>query len=183
MEWRELQQIFDMQATAVVNHINDEYSRIRSGRVSLNILDVVKVQAYGEIVSLNQIANLQIVDARQILIKPYDRSQNTDIAKAIMAANINVNPQVNPDSIRLIFPAQTEESRKINVKKCKEILENAKQSLRDVRKVVQNKYKGTKDISEDTIRYFEDELNKITKTYNNRLEDTFNKKEQELMKI
>jgi ribosome recycling factor len=117
------------------------------------------------------------------LIKPYDRSQNNDIAKAILSANINVNPQVNPDNIRLIFPAQTEESRKINVKKCKELLELAKQSLRDVRKIVQAKYKGMKDISEDTIRYFEDELNKITKLYNNKLEEIFNKKEQELMKL
>lgn len=183
MEWTELQKVFEMQSATIINHVNDEYSRIRSGRVSLNILDIVKVQAYGEYMSLNQIANLQIVDARQILIKPYDRSQCTDIAKAIMASNLNVNPQVNPDSIRLIFPAQTEESRKINVKKCKEILEHAKQSLRDVRKVVQNKYKNLKDISEDAIRYFEDELNKITKTYNNKLEDIFNKKEQELMKL
>jgi ribosome recycling factor len=133
--------------------------------------------------NLNQIANLQIIDARQILIKPYDRSQNTAIAKAILASNLNINPQVNPDSIRLIFPAQTEESRKINVKKCKEHLENAKQSLRDVRKQVQNKYKGLKDVSEDTIHYFEDELNKITKTYNNKLEDIFSRKEQELMKL
>jgi ribosome recycling factor len=141
------------------------------------------VQAYGEFMSLNQVANLQIVDARQILIKPYDRSQTTDIAKAILSANINVNPQVNPDSIRLIFPAQTEESRKINVKKCKELLEIAKQSLRDVRKTIQNKYKGLKDLSEDVIHYFEDELNKITKNYNNKLEEAFAKKEQELMKI
>lgn len=183
MEWRELQHTFEIQATSVINHLNDEFSRIRSGRVGLNILDVVKVQAYGEYMSLNQIANLQIVDARQILIKPYDRSQSTDIAKAIMSANINVNPQVNPDNIRLIFPAQTEENRRSNVKKCKELLEHAKQSLRDVRRIVQNKYRDLKDISEDMTRYFEDELNKITKTYNNKLEDIFNKKEQELMKL
>jgi ribosome recycling factor len=158
--------------------------RIRSGRVSLNILDIVKVEAYGEMMSLNQISNLQIVDARQILIKPYDRSQIHDIAKAITASPLNVNPQVNADNIRLLFPSQTEENRKQNVKKAKETLEVAKTKLRNVRKEIQDQYKKVKDtVSEDLIRFFEEELNKITKEYNNKLEDTFNKKEQELMKI
>jgi ribosome recycling factor len=134
--------------------------------------------------SLNQIANLQIVDARQILIKPYDRNQLHDIAKAITTSPLNINPQVNADSIRLIFPSQTEENRKQNVKKAKEILEGAKVKLRNVRKEVQDKYKKVKDsVSEDLIRYFEEELNKITKDYSSKLENIFVKKEQELMKI
>jgi ribosome recycling factor len=164
--------------------MNDEYVRIRSGRVSLNILDIVKVEAYGEMLNLNQISNLQIVDARQILIKPYDRSQIHDIAKAITASPLNVNPQVNADNIRLLFPSQTEENRKQSVKKAKETLEIAKSKLRNVRKEVQDQYKKVKDeVSEDLIRYFEEEINKITKEYNNKLEGIFNKKEQELMKI
>ncbi|MDR3330324.1 MAG: ribosome recycling factor [Mycoplasmataceae bacterium] len=184
MEWNTLKEEFELEASIVIDWLNDEYARIRSGRVSLNILDVVKVEAYGEVMSLNQIANLQIVDARQILIKPYDRAQNHDIAKAITASPLNVNPQVNADNIRLIFPSQTEENRKQNVKKAKEILEVAKTKLRNVRKEVQDQYKKVKDtVSEDLIRYFEEELNKITKEYNNKLEDTFNHKEQELMKI
>jgi ribosome recycling factor len=168
----------------IIEWLNDEYSRIRSGRVTLNILDIVKVEAYGEMMSLNQIANLQIVDARQILIKPYDRNQTRDIAKAITASPLNVNPQVNPDNIRLIFPSQTEENRLQNVKKAKEILEISKSKLRNVRKDVQDQYKKVKDsVSEDLIRYFEEELNKITKVYNTRLEEVFSKKEQELMHI
>ncbi|GHU35008.1 ribosome-recycling factor [Bacilli bacterium] len=163
--------------------MEDEYSRIRSGRVSLNILDVVKVEAYGEMMSLNQIANMQIVDARQILIKPYDRSQMHDIAKAITASPLNINPQVNADNIRLIFPSQTEENRKQNVKKAKEVLESAKQKLRNVRKEVQDKYKKLDGVSEDLIRYFEEELNKITKLHNTKLDEQFTKKEKELMTI
>jgi ribosome recycling factor len=152
--------------------------------VSLNILDIVKVEAYGEMMSLNQIANLQIVDARQILIKPYDRNQIHDIAKAITASQLNVNPQVNADNIRLIFPTQTEENRRDSTKKAKEILEMAKTKLRNVRKNIQDQYKKVKDtVSEDLIRYFEEELNKITKTYNNKLEEIYTNKEQELMRI
>jgi ribosome recycling factor len=163
--------------------MEEEFSRIRSGRVSLNILDVVKVQAYGEYMNLNQVANMQIVDARQILIKPYDRSQLHDIAKAITTSPLGVSPQVNVDNIRIIFPSQTEENRKQNVKKAKEILEHAKQKIRDVRKDVQSMYKKLDGVSEDLIRYFENELNTITKTYNNKLEDKFTKKEKELMTI
>jgi ribosome recycling factor len=168
----------------IINWLNDEYSRIRSGRVSLNVLDVVKVEVYGETMNLNQIANLQIVDARQILIKPYDRSQIHDIAKAITASVLNINPQINPDSIRLIFPTQTEENRRENVKKAKEILEVAKNKLRNVRKNVQDQYKKIKNIvSEDLIRYFEEELNKLTKIYNGKLESIYLKKEEELMRL
>jgi ribosome recycling factor len=134
--------------------------------------------------SLNQIANLQIVDARQILIKPYDRTQLHDIAKAITTSQLNVNPQVNADNIRIIFPSQTEENRKQNVKKAKEILEIAKTKIRNVRKNVQDEYKKAKDtVSEDLIHYFEDELNKITKIYNDKLLNIYSHKEQELMRI
>jgi ribosome recycling factor len=163
--------------------MDQEFARIRSGRVSLNILDIVKVEAYGEFMNLNQVANLQIVDARQILIKPYDRAQMHDIAKAISASPLGVSPQVNADNIRLIFPTQTEENRIQKVKKAKEILEQAKQKMRDVRKEVQGMYKKLQGVSEDLLRYFEDELNNITKAYNNKLEESFNKKEAELLTI
>ncbi|MDR3163618.1 MAG: ribosome recycling factor [Mycoplasmataceae bacterium] len=183
MEWNLLQKEFETQANAVIDWLNREFTRIKSGRVSLNILDTVKVVSYGEPLSLNQVANLQIIDARQILIKPYDPNQTQDIAKAIATSQLNLNPQINSDNIRLIFPTQTEENRKENVKKAKEVIEQAKQKIRDVRKHVQNKYKNLDKVSDDLIRYFEDELNKITKVYNGKLENLFTHKEQELMKV
>ncbi|MDE7433900.1 MAG: ribosome recycling factor [Mycoplasmoidaceae bacterium] len=163
--------------------MNNEFKKIRSGRVSLSILDSVKVNAYGEFMNLNQLANLQIVDARQILVKPYDRSQIHEIAKAIAAINLGVNPQVNPDNIRLIFPAQTEENRIQNVKKAKAVLEQTKEKIREIRKDIQATYKKLTGISEDVIHYFEEELNKLTKKYNNDIEAIFANKEKELMTI
>ena len=157
MEWNQLQKIFDEGASKVINWLNNEYATLRSGRVNLNIFDRVKVLAYGEEMPLNQVANLQLASATQVIVKPYDRSQIKDIAKGISEANLNVNPQVSADSIRIIFPAPTEESRKINVKRAKEMLEEAKAKIRNVRKDVQGKYKNLKDVSEDLIRYFEDE--------------------------
>ncbi|MDD6145243.1 MAG: ribosome recycling factor [Mycoplasmataceae bacterium] len=183
MEWNQLQKIFDEGASKVINWLNNEYATLRSGRVNLNIFDRVKVLAYGEEMPLNQVANLQLASATQVIVKPYDRSQIKDIAKGISEANLNVNPQVSADSIRIIFPAPTEESRKINVKRAKEMLEEAKAKIRNVRKDVQGKYKNLKDVSEDLIRYFEDELNKITKKYNNTLEGIYSSKEKELMSM
>lgn len=183
MEWSELKQIFDKHAAEVINWLQNEYSSIRSGRVNIAIFDKVNVMAYGEEMKLNQVSNIQVVNATQVLIKPYDKSQTQEILKGISNANLNVNPIVNPDCIRINFPAQTEENRKDNVKKAKQTLEDAKIRIRDVRRDVQNKYKNLDGVSEDLIHYFEDELNKITKEYNNKLESIYAAKEKELMTL
>lgn len=183
MEWSELQKQFEQGGNEVINWLNNEYSSIRSGRVNVSVFDHVRVMAYGEEMKLNQISNIQIVNATQVLIKPYDKSQIQDILKGISNANLNVNPIVNPDCIRINFPAQTEENRLENVKKAKKFLEDAKVKIRDVRRDVQDKYKKLDNVSEDLIRYFEDELNKITKRYNEQLEKIFAEKEKSLMTI
>ena len=183
MEWLTYQKEFETEANKVVNWVNSEYNSIRSGRVIVSVFDKVRVMAYGEEMQLNQLANIQVVSATQVLIKPYDRSQIPDILKGIAKANINVNPITNPDSIRINFPPQTEENRKENVKKAKQILEQGKIKIRDVRKDIQSSYKKLDNISEDLLHYFEDELNNITKKYNSQLENLFAQKEKELMTI
>jgi len=183
MEWSELQEQFELGGIETIEWLENEYNKIRSGRVNPAIFDCVRVEAYGDFLPLNQLSNLQIIDATQVLIKPYDRSQLQAIAKAITQSTLNVTPQVNADNVRIVFPAQTEENRLNNVKKAKEILEQAKIKLRDVRKEVQSRFKKLENVSEDLIHYFEDELDKITKSYNLKLEDIFNKKQAELMKM
>ena len=183
MEWSTYQKEFETKANHVINWVNSEYNLIRSGRIGVSIFDKVRVMAYGEEIQLNQIANIQIVSATQALIKPYDRSQIPDILKGIAKANFNVNPIANPDSVRINFPAQTEENRRENVKKAKQILEQGKIKIRDVRKDIQSSYKKLDNVSEDLLHYFEDELNNITKKYNSQLENLFAQKEKELMTI
>lgn len=151
--------------------------------MNVSLFDKVTVLAYGEEMKLNQVANIQIVNATQVLIKPYDRSLIQEILKGIAKANLNVNPIANPDSVRINFPAQTEEGRKTNVKKAKQVLEQSKIKIRDIRKDIQLAYKKLDNVSEDLIHYFEDELNKITKKYNSQLESLFENKEKELMTL
>jgi ribosome recycling factor len=98
-------------------------------------------------------------------------------------SNIGVTPQLNIDSIRLLFPPITEENRKQNVKKAKEILEQTKIKIRNARQDIQAKYKKNSELSDDTIKYFEDELNKATKQFNATAEALYQKKEKELLQI
>jgi ribosome recycling factor len=132
---------------------------------------------------LNQVATLQLVDARQVLIKPFDKGTVKDIVTALNNSNIGASPQLNGDTVRIIFPPITEETRKINVKRAKELMEQAKVRIRNIRQPIQAKYKKIPNISEDTLRYFEEELNKVTKEYNVKLEELYGKKEGELLKI
>ena len=183
MEWSTYQKEFETKANVIVNWLNSEFNLIRSGRVNVSLFDKVTVLAYGEEMKLNQVANIQIMNATQVLIKPYDRSLIQEILKGIAKANLNVNPIANPDSVRINFPAQTEEGRKTNVKKAKQVLEQSKIKIRDIRKDIQLAYKKLDNVSEDLIHYFEDELNKITKKYNSQLESLFENKEKELMTL
>jgi ribosome recycling factor len=163
--------------------MDNEYDKIRSGRVNLAIFNGIKVEAYGEKMPLNQLANFQVVDARQVLIKPYDKELCKSLMGELNDAKIGGNIQLNVDHVKIIFPPVTEENRKQNVKKAKEILEQTKVKIRNVRQDVQNKFKKNKDISDDLIKFFEDELNKITKKTNQNIENTYVIKEKELLSI
>ena len=183
IEWKTLEAEFNQKAQTVYTYLQNEFQKINSGRVNPNMFNQLKVSAYGEMTPLMQLANVQAVDARQLLIKPYDRSLVKEVAKALSESEYRVNPQVNPDCIRIIFAPLTEETRRDAVKKAKEYFNQAMQKLRTVRQEVQSKYKKAPDVSDDDIRYFEDQLNKITKVANKKLEDIFAAKEKDLMSL
>lgn len=183
LDWKNLNEEFELGSLEVYEWLQNEFGKINSGRVNPNMFNQLKVQAYGEWTPLVQLANVQAVDARQLLIKPYDRSLIKDVAKALAESEFKVNPQVNPDCIRIIFAPLTEETRKEAVKKAKEYFNAAKEKIRSVRQTVQAKYKKAEDISDDDIRYFEDQLNKVTKAANAKLEEIFGKKEKDLMSL
>ena len=108
MEWSTYQKEFETKANTIVNWLNSEYNLIRSGRVNTSMFDKVFVLAYGEEMKLNQLANIQVINATKVLIKPYDRNLIQEILKGIVKANLNVNPVPNPDSISINFPPPTE---------------------------------------------------------------------------
>ncbi len=183
VEWNILKAEFEKNAQGVYYYLENEFQKINSGRVNPNMFNQLRVDAYGDKLPLLELANVSAVDARQLLIKPYDRSLIRDIAKALAESEYHVNPQVNPDCIRIIFAPLTEETRREAVKKAKEYYNQAVQKLRGVRQDVQAKYKKDPNISDDDIRYCEDQLNKITKEANKKLDDIFKNKEKDLMSL
>lgn len=183
MEWSFLKNEFTNEANKKIAWLEQEYGKLKSGRANIHLFDSVRVNSYGYEANLNEVANVQIVDAKQILIKPYDKSQISDINQGILKANLGLTPQINGDCLRIIFPSMTEETRRENVKKAKAILETAKSQIRNVRQDVQSLWKKDKTIPEDDQKYFQNELDKITKEYNAKLEAVFEKKEKELMSM
>lgn len=183
IEWVELKKEFDQNFAKIKLWLSDEFAKINSGRINSNIFNHVKVNAYGQFLPLIQLANISSIDARQLLIKPYDPNLLKEVAKAIGESEHHVNPQINGDSIRVVFPPLTEETRKESVKKAKICLEQAKIKIRSIRQQIQAKYKKDNTLSKDLVRYFEDELNLATKDANKDIEQSFIKKEKDLMTL
>jgi len=183
MEKNDIKQEFELYFGEVIEYINGQYDKIRSGRVNPNIFNDITVDAYGEITPLKHVASIQIVDARTVFIKPFDKNLINEISSSLIKSNLGVNPTLDIDYVKLSFPPITEETRKVNVRKCKEILEQAKIKVRGIREELRNNVKAQEGVSEDLIVQLNNEIDKITKEKNLILEQIFDKKEEELLKI
>ncbi len=168
-----------------VNHLAEELSRIRAGRANVAILDGVRVQAYGESVPLNQVANVQVADARTLTIRPWDRKQIRDIEKGIMDSDVGVTPENNGEMVILHLPQPTEERRKELVKQCNKAGEAIKVQIRNIRSEYKDKLKkAVKDgLSEDLEKDAEADLQKIHDKYIKDVDATLATKQKEIMTV
>jgi len=163
-----------------------DLNTLRTGKVSIHVLDGVKVDYYGAPTPLNQVANVNAVDATTIVVQPWDKSIIKDIEKAIQEANVGANPNNDGESIKLYFPPMTEEERKKQAKKAKEFAEKAKIAIRNVRRDANDKIKKmfkNKEITEDDERKGLDEVQKITDEFIAKVDETVNKKIDDVMKV
>lgn len=183
MEWKIYKEEFDKKAQVKMEWLDSEFNKIKSGRPNPKILDHVLVDAYGEKSKLYEIANMQVVEGKQIVVKPYDKSLLHDINSAILKENLGLSVQIDADSLRIVFPSPTEESRKLSVKKAKEFTEQVKVEIRNIRKDVQHKIKNDKELREDELKWYEEDLDKLTKHWNAEVDKSFIAKEKELMTI
>jgi len=165
--------------------LDTELSHIRAGRANVAILDGVKVDAWGQMVPLNQVANVSVPDARTIAIKPWDKNQIKAIEKAIMDSGIGITPENNGETIRLGIPQPTEERRKDLAKQCSKIAEKAKVEIRNIRADIKDKLKkAIKDgLSEDNEKDAEDALQKLHDKYIKKLDDMLAEKNKEIMTV
>ncbi|MCI6702599.1 MAG: ribosome recycling factor [Prevotella sp.] len=165
--------------------LEEQLGRIRAGRANVAILDGVKVESYGSMVPLNQVANVSAPDARTIAIKPWDKKQIKSIEKAIMDSDVGITPDNNGEIIRLGIPQPTEERRRDLVKQCSKIAEKAKVEVRNVRSDVKDKLKkAMKDgLSEDNEKDAELELQKLHDKYIKQIDDLLEGKNKEIMTV
>jgi len=184
MEIKDIKEEFELYFGEVTEYINGQYDKIRSGRVNPNIFNDITVDAYGAITPLKHVASIQVIDARTVFIKPFDKNLINEISSSLIKSNLGVNPIPDIDYVKLSFPPMTEDGRRANVKKCKEILEQAKIKVRGIREDLRNNVKAQEGgVSEDLIVLLNNEIDKITKEKNLILEQMFNKKQEELLKI
>ena len=166
--------------------LKKDLNTLRTGRVSINVLDGVKVEYYGTPTPLNQVATINTIDATTIVVSPWDKSILNDIERAIQEANVGANPNNDGQDIKLYFPPMTEEERKKQAKKAKEFGEKAKIAIRNIRREANDKIKKmfkNKEITEDDERRGLDEVQKITDEYVAKVDEIVNKKIDDVMKV
>ena len=166
--------------------LKGELGSLRTGRIAPNLVEKVKVEAYGTVSELLQLAAIQAPEPQTIAIKPWDKNIIKDIERALQTSDLNVNPIVDGDLIRLNFPPLTEERRKDLVKVLHKKLEDGRIALRQIREKVREEIineEKNKTISEDEKFQALRDLDNLTKEYNDKVKDLGDKKEKEIMTI
>ncbi|MEN9649466.1 MAG: hypothetical protein RL094_433 [Candidatus Parcubacteria bacterium] len=174
---------FQQKIKETQDWLTREMSAIRTGRASTAFLDSVRVDSYGSEMPLSGVGSLSTEDARTIRITPWDHSQTQAVEKAIVASNLGVSVVVDDKGLRVIFPELTGERREQLIKVAKQKLEDGKVAIRQERNEVSNdlndkKKEGT--MGEDDVARAKAEMEKITQEGSKKLEEMFNKKEQEI---
>lgn len=172
----------EMKMDEAMTTLDKRLTNIRAGRANPSILDGVMVSYYGVDTPLKQLATISIPEARQLMIKPFDRSTISDIEKAIYEANVGLTPNNNGETIILNIPALTEETRRDYVKQSKQICEEAKVALRNIRQDAMNEVKKS-ELTEDDKKGLEGDVQDLINKYNKIVEDKFKEKENELMTV
>ena len=168
-----------------ISHLETELVKIRAGKANPNMLDGIVAEYYGSPTPISQIANISVLDARTISVQPWERNMLQPIERAIIASNIGINPQNDGNFIRLFLPPLTEERRKELVKRCNAEGENAKVSIRNIRRdsIEQIKKLQKDGLSEDAAKEAEIEMQELTNRFISLIEKHLDTKEKEIMVV
>lgn len=167
-----------------ISSLKDSFNAIRTGRASQALFDKVRVDYYGTKSPLNQVATISIPEARTVMIQPFDKSLITEIEKSILTSDLGLNPSNDGKVIRIQIPALTQERRKDLVKQAKQIAENSRTSIRNIRRDGNDDLKKKQkagEITEDELKTEEDKLQKLTDKYIAEINKIYDTKEKEIM--
>jgi len=166
-------------------HLEREFQNIRAGKASPDMLSGVMVDFYGVMTPINQTSNVTSPDPRQIIVQPWDKSQISNIEKAILTANLGFNPKNEGEVLRIIVPAVTEERRRDLVKQAKAQAEDTKVAIRSSRRAGNDEAKSLEKegIPEDDVKRLQDDIQKLTDEFSEKVDKLFEKKEKDIMTI
>ena len=168
-----------------IDHLEAELVKIRAGKANPVMLDGIMADYYGAATPINQVANITAMDARTLSVQPWEKNMLQPIERAIIAANIGINPQNDGNIIRLYLPPLTEERRKELVKRCNSEGEQAKIAIRNIRReAIEHIKKLQKDgLSEDAAKDAETDIQEITNNYISLVEKHLSLKDKEIMAV
>ena len=168
-----------------IGHLEAELTKIRAGKANPQMLDGIVVDYYGSPMPINQVSNISVMDARTLSIQPWEKNMLQPIERAIIAANIGINPQNDGTNIRLFLPPLTEERRKELVKKCQAEGEHSKVAIRNIRRdAIEHIKKLQKNgLSEDAAKDAETNVQQVTDKYISAVEKHLSSKEKEIMSV
>ena len=167
---------------STINSLEYKFTNVRAGRANPSMLDGITVEYYGTETPLKQLANISVPEARQLMIKPFDRGILGGIEKAIFEANLGITPNNKGECIFLVIPPLTEDRRKELVKQVKALAEEARIALRNIRQEANTGLKNLK-LPEDTEKEGNEEVQELINKYNKIVDEKLKLKEQDLMTI
>ena len=173
------------QMVKAVQHLDKELHKIRTGKATPQMLEGIRINYYGVQTPIEQTSNINTPDPRQIIVQPWDKSILGDIEKAILAANLGLNPKNEGEVLRIMVPPLTEERRKELVKRAKAEGENAKVSVRNSRRTSNEMAKSLeKDgISEDEVKRLQEEIQKLTDKFIEDIDKIVDQREKDIMTV
>ncbi len=183
---KEVLKITEESMASAIAHLQHDLSGIRTGKANPALLDSIRVDYFGQQVPLKQVASIAVPDPRLITIQPWDKSVVPEIEKAILGSELGLNPQNDGTIIRLPIPQLTEDRRKDLVKVVKRLGEDAKVSLRNIRRNVNEdirKLEKSHDIGEDEMHSNQEEIQKLTDSYVKQVEEVVSTKEKDVLEI
>ncbi len=174
----------DVKMDLAVEHVQAEFSTVRTGRANATLLHRVMVEYYGDQTPLQQLASFTVPEARLLVVQPYDRSTIGEIERAIQASELGLNPSSDGNVIRLAFPPLTEERRKELIRVVRHLAEEGRVAVRNVRRHAKDSLEALEiEVSEDVIRRAEKELQDITDRHTARIDELLEHKEAELLEV
>ena len=177
---------FDEKMQKTMNNLSEEFGSIRAGRANPHVLDKIKVDYYGTLTGLQQVANVSVPEPRMIQIQPWEASLVKEIERAILTSDLGINPTNDGKVIRLLFPELTEERRKELAKDVKKKGESAKVAIRNIRRDANDSFKKlskASDVSEDEIKELEDKAQKMTDKYIAEVDKAVENKTKEILTV